>query len=189
MSTLELVAALLGVANVVLLIRRSIWNYPFAMAMVTLYAGVFWRERLYSDALLQLFFLAVNGWGWVLWARNRQAAGTIVVRGLSARDGLAWAAGGLTVLALWGGLEARFTDAAYPWADAGIAIGSVIAQLLLAKRYVENWPLWVAVDTVSIPLYAWKGLYATMILYMLLLALAAWGWIAWRRVARVQAAA
>ena len=56
-SMLEWVAVALGIANIALLIRRSIWNYPFALAMVTLYAFIFYEAKLYSDTLLQGFFL------------------------------------------------------------------------------------------------------------------------------------
>ena len=64
MNELEWVAAALGVVNVTLVVRRSIWNYPFALAMVSLYFFVFFEAKLYSDALLQIFFFAVNLYGW-----------------------------------------------------------------------------------------------------------------------------
>ena len=71
MSGLEAAAFILGVSNVLLLVRRSIWNYPFGIVMVLLYAVVFYRAKLYSDALLQLFFFAVQIYGWVHWSRAR----------------------------------------------------------------------------------------------------------------------
>jgi nicotinamide mononucleotide transporter len=64
MTILEAVAALLGLANIVLLVRRSIWNYPFGILMVLLYARVFYDAKLYSDFLLQLFFFVVQIYGW-----------------------------------------------------------------------------------------------------------------------------
>jgi nicotinamide mononucleotide transporter len=63
MSLLELIAVMLGVGNIALLVRRSIWNYPFGIAMVALYFLIFWEAKLYSDMLLQLFFLVVQLWG------------------------------------------------------------------------------------------------------------------------------
>ncbi len=78
----------------------------------------------------------------------------------------------------------RFTDASYPWWDAGVAAMSVVAQILLIRRYVENWWLWIAVDVVAIGLYAAKGLWPTMILYSIFLLLAFWGLLQWNRARR-----
>ena len=55
MSLIEWIAAVLGVVCVTLVVRRSLWNYPFALASVTLLGWVFLDARLYSDALLQGF--------------------------------------------------------------------------------------------------------------------------------------
>ncbi|MBP6379456.1 MAG: nicotinamide mononucleotide transporter, partial [Sphingorhabdus sp.] len=71
MSGLEIAAVLLGIANIVLIIRRSVWNYPFAIAMVSLYFIIFRDAKLYSDAGLQIFFVAVNAYGWWSWQRNK----------------------------------------------------------------------------------------------------------------------
>lgn len=185
MSALELAAALLGLANIVLLVRRSVWNYPVALAMVGMYGRLFYRERLYSDALLQLFFAAVNIWGWWLWRRAAGRDGDIRVRTLAPALRWRWAAAGIAATLGWGTLMASRTDASYPWADATIAITSVVAQILLAKRYIENWLLWVAVDLASLPLYAVKALYPTVLLYALFLLLSIAGWHAWRRAERV----
>jgi nicotinamide mononucleotide transporter len=66
-SWIEIVASILGVANIVLLVRRSIWNYPFGIVMVTMYGVVFFQARLFSDALLQVFFFVVQIYGWWVW--------------------------------------------------------------------------------------------------------------------------
>lgn len=183
MNLLEWVAAGLGVANIVLLVRRSLWNYPFALAMVSLYAVVFYQARLYSDALLQGFFFAANVYGWQQWLAGRGDDGVVEVRHLTNRARAGWIAA-IAVLTLgWGTLMHRLTDAAAPYWDAGIAMGSVAAQLLLAKRYVENWPLWVAVDVAAIGLYAVKDLPLTAALYALFLILACLGWREWQRAA------
>ena len=180
MSAIETVAFLLGVINIVLLVRRSIWNYPFALAMVAIYARIFFQAKLYSDALLQIFFFAVNLYGWWQWRRSQAREGDIRVEVMSARQRIGWAAGCTVGIVLWGGLMHRFTDASYPWWDAGVAIVSIAAQIMLARRLLENWMLWIGVDIVSIGLYAAKELWLTMVLYAVFLALAIWGWMDWR---------
>ena len=71
MSPIEIAAVLLGLVNVTLVVRRSVWNYPFGIAMVVLYADIFFDAKLYSDALLQLFFLAVQFYGWWNWCGRK----------------------------------------------------------------------------------------------------------------------
>jgi nicotinamide mononucleotide transporter len=180
-SAVEWTAAVLVLMNVSLLARRSMWNYPVAIVAVLLYAGVFFRARLYSDALLQLFFLVLNIYGWATWRRNRARAGTVVVRTLSPAARIGWTLGTAAAALAWGTAMHRLTDASYPWWDAAIAGASVSAQWLLARRYWENWVVWIAVDIASVALYAAKGLWPTMGLYVILTGLAVGGLRAWRR--------
>ena len=79
----------------------------------------------------------------------------------------------------------RLTDAAAPWFDAGNAAWSMVAQILTDRRHVESWPLWIAINILSIWLYASQGLLATACLYAVFLCIAAWGWDNWRRAAAV----
>jgi nicotinamide mononucleotide transporter len=189
MSWLEMVAVVLGLVNVTLVVRRSLWNYPFGLVMVALYAHIFFGARLYSDALLQLFFFVVQIYGWAHWRRSAAEDGEIRVERLGPRARLAWLAGSAAATAAWGWGMHRFTGAAFPWWDAGVAILSVAAQLLMTRRFLENWVLWIAVDVLAIGLYAAKGLWLTAALYCVFLLLAIWGLVGWRGVERRMAPA
>ncbi len=182
MSPIEIAAVLLGIANIVLIIRRSVWNYPFALGMVTLYFFIFRDLKLYSDAGLQIFFFAVNLYGWWAWSRNRADAGEIVVERLGKSDLAAWLLGSAAATIGWGSFMAVNTDASYPYWDASVAVLSVAGQILMTRRYLENWWWWIVVNTISIPLYIVKGIYLTAGLYVLFLALAIAGLIEWQRV-------
>lgn len=177
----EPLAAALVVVNVALVARRDMWNFPVALVAVAIYAWVFAGARLYSDMLLQGFFFAANLYGWANWTRSRAQAGEVVVERLDPAARAMWLAGGIATCALWGMLMHRYTDASYPWWDAAIAIASVAAQLLQARRRIESWWLWIAVDVASMPLYAAKGLWFTCALYGVLLALSLYGLSGWRR--------
>ncbi|MDB5720701.1 MAG: nicotinamide mononucleotide transporter, partial [Alphaproteobacteria bacterium] len=125
MTGIEIIAALLGLANIVLIVRRSVWNYMFGLLMVSLYFFVFLDARLYSDALLQIFFFVVQIYGWWHWARVEAEAGEVVVERLSALQRTVWSlATALTVFAL-GRLIRDHTNAAYPiWepSEAGLSV-------------------------------------------------------------------
>ncbi|MFT3976588.1 MAG: nicotinamide riboside transporter PnuC [Sphingomonas bacterium] len=181
MSMLETIATILGVACVALAARRNIWTFPTAIGSVVLIGIVVFEARLYSDALLQGFFVAANVYGWLNWLRSREERGEVAVERMSSRARLAWTAGGVAATILWGAAMHRFTNASYPWWDAGIAIASVAGQLLMARRKIENWLIWIAVDLASVPLYLAKGLYLFAGLYVIYLALACWGLFDWRR--------
>jgi nicotinamide mononucleotide transporter len=182
-SPLELLAAGLGIVNIVLIARRTALNYPFGIAMVMLYAAVFWQTRLYGTSLLQGFFLAAQLYGWWYWRRSRSDLGPVPVRRLTGEGLLIAAMAGVAGSALAGVILSSYTDAAAPWWDGLNAGWSIVAQLLTDRRFVESWPLWIAIDVLSVWLYASQGLLATAALYAVFLCLAAWGWSNWRRAA------
>lgn len=182
MNGIEAIAAALGVANVLLVVRRSLWNYPFGLAMVALYFFVFFDAKLYSDALLQIFFFAVQLYGWWAWARaDRSDDRHIVIERLTRRARLWWAGGVMVAAAGWGTLMASLTNAAAPHVDGAIAVASVAAQILQSRRKVECWWLWIAVDLVAIPLFLSRGLAITAALYCVFLVLALLGLREWQR--------
>ncbi|MBB5684335.1 nicotinamide riboside transporter PnuC [Sphingobium boeckii] len=187
MSGLEIIAVILGAINIVLIVRRNIWNYPVGMAMVTLYAQIFFDAKLYSDALLQIFFFIVQIYGWWYWLRGRAQVGDIVVEALSWRARGLGVAGLILATASWGWMMHRYTDAHFPWWDGGIAMMSVAAQLLMSRRYLENWLLWIGVDIMSVGLYWVKDLKLTSALYVVFLALSIWGFEEWMRVRQQKA--
>jgi nicotinamide mononucleotide transporter len=181
MDSLELIAVALGVANIALLIRRSIWNYPFGIAMVALYFVIFQEQRLYSEMLLQIFFAVVQLVGWVAWARRGGLDGPIEVRSMPPAERLVLPVAVGAGIALWGWIVSSMTDGAAPFWDAAIAIGSVAAQLLLVRRMIENWLAWIAVDVLAIGLYWSRGLHLTAGLYILFLLMCIIGWHEWRQ--------
>jgi len=179
MDTGEAIATFLGIACVALAAMRSVWTFPAAIGSVTLLGIVVWEARLYSDALLQAFFALANLYGWVNWTRATTRAGVPVER-MTPRSRIRWAGATLAATLGWGAAMHAWTDASYPWWDAAIAAASIAAQLLMARRKLENWVIWIAVDCASVPLYLVKGLYMLAALYLVYLALALWGWLGWR---------
>ncbi len=178
-TTTEIIAAILGVVNVALIVRRSIWNYPFGLAMVALYGFVFFDAKLYSDAALQVFFFVVQIFGWWIWYHARDADGLVRVERLTIRARVTWCAAIAATTLAEGWYLANYTADAAPWLDANTTAMSVVAQYLLSVRRIENWVLWIITDIVQIGLYYWKGLYPTSGLYALFLLLSAIGLWQW----------
>lgn len=183
MNPLEPFAVAFGVINIVLLVRRSIWNFVFGIAMVALYAVIFFGARLYAEAGLQIFFAVVQAYGWLLWTRAGGGEQKVAVRWLGWPARIGWL---IAIAALTLGLGAamdRYTDAAAPYPDAAIAASSIAAQFLLSFRRVENWALWIAIDMGAIGLYIARDLHLTAGLYCVFLVLSALGLREWARAA------
>jgi nicotinamide mononucleotide transporter len=181
MNAIEIVAVLLGIANILLIIRRSVWNFPVAVVMVALYFVIFREAKLYSDAGLQVFFLGVNLYGWWSWNHKKAEAGEIIVRRLTRLGYAEWIVASLALIGAWGFFMGHYTGTSYPYWDAAVAMLSVLAQILMTRRFVENWHWWIVVNLISIPLYVTKGLYLTAGLYGVFLVLAIVGLVEWRK--------
>jgi nicotinamide mononucleotide transporter len=181
----EIVAFVLAVWMVVCNMRVNPLAWPLAMLSSLGYALLFAQVGLYGEASLQFLFIAVAVWGWWQWLRGHGAGGgPLVVHRLTARG--RWAALAAVAL-LWPAIALalqRFTDSEVAWFDALPTAGSVVGQVLLGRKLVENWPTWVAVNVVSVALFATKGLWLTVLLYALFAVLALVGWRAWQRMLR-----
>lgn len=180
-SWLEITGFALAVWMVCGNIHEKLWAWPLAIVSSVLYCGVFWRSKLYGDAALQIFFAGLAAWGWLQWWRGHRPDGTdLTVARLTTRQTGLVVAACATLWPVTAGFLMAFTDTDVPWWDAFPTAVSLVAQYLLARKYLENWLLWTAVNTVSVGLYAYKGLWLTVLLYSLFIALSAAGWRAWR---------
>ncbi|MGH6627576.1 MAG: nicotinamide riboside transporter PnuC [Burkholderiaceae bacterium] len=181
-SWLELVAFALALAMVGFNIREIHWGWPLAALSSLMYFALFWRSRLYGDAALQIFFAVVACWGWFQWLRGHRADGSTLRVARLSRTGIAKAIASCTLL--WPAIGLflhQFTDTDVPWWDAFPTAASLVGQFLLGRKFIENWLLWIVVNVVSVGLFAYKGLWLTVILYTLFTGLSVVGWRAWQR--------
>lgn len=179
---LEVIAFALALAMVACNIREIHWGWPLAAISSVLYCALFWRSKLYGDAALQVFFALVALWGWSQWLRGRRDDGSaLTISRLSRRGLLACLATGALLWPATGWFLKTWTDTDVPWWDAFPTAVSVIGQVLLGRKVLENWAVWLVVNVVSVGLFAWKGLWLTTVLYTLFAALSVVGWRAWQR--------
>ena len=182
----EIAGSVLGLIQIVLLVRRSLWNFPLAMASVTLVGITLYQGRLYSEAGLQGFFFVVNALGWYQWSRVRSGDNAVPVGWMSTAARLRWAAVTVLLSVTLGWIMHTFTNAALPFADSAVTGASIAAQLLLNNRRIENWVLWVAIDVVSIALYLYRDLFFLAALYVAYLVISGIGLRQWTRVSRAE---
>ena len=181
MNTLQWIAAIAGAISVYLSARENIWSWPTAIVNVGLYIIVFRRAGLYSDMGLQVVYLALSIYGWYQWLYGGANRTELTVSRATARE---WLIVTPIVLVFWIAL-ARYTatlpGVALPSLDAGLATVSLVAQWMMTRKIIENWMLWIVADIIYVPMYVYKGLPVTAVLYAVFLVLAVVGLRSWSR--------
>jgi len=181
MSGLEIIAVLLSASAVWLTVKQNLLCWPLGLVSVLMYSWVFFDVKLYSDMLLQLVYAVLQLYGWWQWTRGGvQHAGRQVSRLPGSQLLLSLAVGSAGSLLL-GYLMATHTDAAAPWLDAALTSFSLVAQVWMAQKRLECWPLWIALDVIYVGLFLSKDLYLTAVLYAVFTALAIAGWRTWQQ--------
>lgn len=199
---IEAIAFVLALACVACNILEIHWGWPLAIVSSGLYCWLFYRNKLYGDAGIQIYFVIASLWGWWLWLspdrssrransmtpaesnlRRNPPATLLQVRHWTARERFTVVTSWVGLWLVLAGLLSRFTDSDVAWADAFPTAGSLVGQILLGKKILENWFVWQAVNVSMVALLAYKALWLTMLLYIIFLAMAILGWRRWARAA------
>lgn len=180
-SALELISFVLSIITVFLNIRQTHWAWLFAIVSSAMYGVVFFGAKLYGDMGLQAVFIVVSAWGWYQWLYGGAQHTPLDVSSSSATESAFGAAGWLAGFAILAWFLARYTNTDVPYIDGFLTAGSLLGQVLLSRKKVENWIVWIIVDILYVWLYLYKGLALTAILYGVFVVLAGIGLYAWRR--------
>jgi nicotinamide mononucleotide transporter len=184
---LEIAANLFTALAIVLAGRNSVHTWWTGIIGCTLFGVLFSQNRLYADVALQVFFVLTSFYGWWTWLRGAHGK-PLPITHAGRRSLLATTMAGIAGTAAYGALLHFHTDAFAPFPDSTVLVFSIIAQVLMMQRRVENWGFWLLVNTIAVPLYASRGLYLTAVLYAGFWVNAVVSWRNWRRLA-LQAAA
>lgn len=172
-----------GAVCVVLAVRRNVWNYPIGLANNLVFFGLFVATGLYATAGLQVVFGALAIHGWLRWTRGEeQDSGYIGTTPRRAVPLLVLAGVAATVALVW--LLTTFTDSTIAVPDAALTSGSLVAQYMLNRKWIQTWFCWLAVDIGYVGLYLVSGLALTTVLYAGFAVLTMIGYTSWRRIAR-----
>lgn len=186
-SYLELVATSASMLSVFLATRSNIFTWPVGIAAVILVAILFYQVQLFADVFLQLYFLIISVYGWYHW--NKKSAEKSITS-LSVKNRLLLLAViifstvivGLIIQNVHHILPSLFKlPAAYPFPDSFVLVASVIAQALLAKKIIDNWYVWIAVNIVCTALYFQKEILFMSVEYFVFLLMAIYGVFNWRK--------
>lgn len=186
-SALELAANAFTAAAIVLAGRNNVHTWWTGIVGCTLFGALYLQNHLYADVTLQVFFVLTSVYGWWKWLRGAHGEPLPITH--ATRATLGWTAGaGIAATLAYGTLLHATTDAYAPFPDSTVLVFSIIGQVLMMQRRVENWSFWVLVNTIAVPLYASRGLMLTSVLYAGFWVNAIVSWRNWRRLARAAAA-
>ncbi|BBQ84784.1 TPA: nicotinamide riboside transporter PnuC [Kluyvera ascorbata] len=209
LSWIEAVGTVAGLLCIWLASLEKIVNYLFGLINVTLFAIIFFQIQLYASLLLQLFFFAANLYGWYAWSRQTsQHEAELQIRWLPLPKALGWLAACVIAIALMtlyiDPVFAVLTQVAvnvmqglgmnvvmptlqpdaFPFWDSCMMVLSIAAMVLMTRKYVENWLLWVVINVISVAIFALQGVYAMALEYLLLTFIALNGSRMWMNSAR-----
>ena len=180
-SLLETSGVITGILCVYLAAKNNIWNWPVAIISVIIYIVIFFEAKLYADTGLQVYFLLMNVYGWYYWSRKQGDQNKVPVTAVTMKEIV------LSLLAIivftfaLGTFLKQGTDASLPFIDSFCTACSLVAQVFLARKVLENWLIWIFVDIIYVGVYLVKDLHLTAGMYALYIVIAAIGYRDWRK--------
>jgi len=180
---IEIFGVITGIAYVILEVKQVRWLWPLGVLTSGVYIYVFFTGKFYADMGLQVYYVLISIYGWYWWSRGGRESGSkeLPVIRISSYTAIVLL---LIFNMCWMGLYlvlVEFTDSPVPLGDAFTTALAIIATWMLTRKILEQWLLWIIANIVAVALYLYKGLYPTVILYLVYTAMAVYGYFEWRR--------
>ncbi len=191
---LEVLGAIAGLVYLYFSINQLIWLWPLGLVTSVLYIFVFFKARFYADMSLQFYYVFISIYGWIHWLkvakRNEVRSGNeneneneneLVVRSIGLNYYVILILITFILTFAIGMFLSRFTDSPLPFWDAFTTSGSIVATWMLARKILENWIFWIVIDFTAMGTYIYKGLYPTVLLFLVYTLLAFIGYRQWKK--------
>ena len=190
MNYLEIIGTLVGLIYLWLEYKASIWLWVANVIMPAIYVIIYYQAGLYADFGINIYYLIISFYGIFWWWKGRKASSSnhqqekVEELPITHTPTQMWPRLGIVSIALIlliAFILIQYTDSTVPWLDSLTTALSIVAMWMLARKYVEQWLVWIVVDAVSAGLYIYKELYFTAGLYALYTVIAYFGYKEWRR--------
>jgi nicotinamide mononucleotide transporter len=161
--------------------QQNVWGWFWAIVSSAIYSIIFYQARLFSDMGLQGVFIILSIYGWFSWKFGSIEKTVLSVSRISLKISIICLIffGIFTLTS--GYLFSQYSQASLPYLDSSLTAISLIATWMTARKYLENWILWIFANIIYVGMYLYKGLNGTAILYALLIVLAVKGYKDWSR--------
>ena len=180
-SLLEVAGVISGLLCVYLAAKNIIWNWPLAIISVVIYIFIFYDSHLFADMGLQIYFLAVNIYGWYFWSKKAPTETKTPVTLIKQREVILSGVAIVIFTFLLGSILFNHTTASLPYVDSFCTACSIVAQFFMARKVLQNWLLWVFVNIIYVGIYLFKGLHLTAVMYAIYIVIALIGYVDWKR--------
>jgi nicotinamide mononucleotide transporter len=181
LSPAELIAVIAAIGYLLLAIRQHILCWSFALVSTAIYIALFIDAKLYMESVLNGFYFAMALYGWYFWRKGGERESALPVTRWPPSVHLTAVAAIAGISMLCGALLDRFSDAAFPYVDSLTTFSAIWATFLVARKVLENWWYWLAIDAASIFIYWARDLHPTSLLFIAYVAMIPFGLIAWTR--------
>ena len=182
---LDFITAALGLAYILLEYKASVWMWGVGFVMQCLGIVLYYQKGLYADCGMEFYYLAMTVYGFIAWMRHKQKAHDLPIRHMPKTKALIWIGLGLLIWVVIYFLLSRFTNSTVPVADAFTTAFSIVGIWALARKYLEQWFVWIVVDAVACVLYFYKDIPFKASLYALYVVIAVLGYFKWRNLMTV----
>ena len=178
---LDITTTALGLAYILLEYKASVWMWVVGFFMQSLGIVLYYQKGLYADCGMEFYYLAMTIYGFIAWMRHKQKTADLPIRHMPMRMAFIWIGIGLALWLIIYLLLSHFTNSNVPVADAFTTALSVVGIWALARKYLEQWFVWIVVDVVTCGLYFYKGIPFKASLYALYVVIAVFGYFAWKK--------
>ncbi len=185
----EFIAVMAGILSVWYSRSENILVYPTGLLNTVAYIWLSFKLSLLGEASVNLYYTALNIYGWIAWTRkDRRQQYILHITRNSSREWVSqlsfFAFCYAAVFFALTYLKQGFAPLAIPWADAFASATAYTGMWLMTRKKVESWYWWIATNFSSIPLYFVKHYVFTSVYYLVLLILAIGGLMEWQKRAR-----
>ena len=178
---LDITTTALGLAYILLEYKANVWMGVVGFMMQSLGIVLYYQKGLYADCGMEFYYLAMTVYGFIAWMRHKTKTKELPIRHMPKRMAFIWTCIGLGIWALIYFVLNRFTNSTVPVADAFTTAFSVVGIWALARKYLEQWFVWIVVDVVTSALYFYKDIPFKASLYALYVIIAVFGYFKWKQ--------
>ena len=178
---LDITTTILGLAYILLEYKASVWMWVVGFFMQVLGIVLYYQKGLYADCGMEFYYLAMTVYGFIAWMRHKQKTQELPIRHMPRKTAFIWM--GLAAV-IWLAIYlilTNFTDSRVPIADAFTTALSIVGIWALARKYLEQWFVWIVVDVVTCALYFYKDIPFKASLYGLYVIIAIFGYFKWKK--------
>lgn len=190
MNYLEIAGTAMGVLYLYWEYKASPWLWLASIAMPAIYLGVYYNAGLYADFAISIYYIIASVYGLMVWLRHcyhklpdgeADGSSPLFISHVPTKEIFPLSVISLALVVILGLLLQNFTDSTVPWADAFTTALSIVALWMLARKYLEQWLVWIVVDAAYFFLYMYKDLWFTAALYLAYTVVAVFGYMKWKR--------